>query len=1224
MSNWIFPKESNETPVKPGNESLGGVLIAGILTIIAAALAHGAGWCLKKILDKITGTTKKDGEVMKRANNFNNDKPRELYEHNMIAIKKIDQTWQQKNKEAKLKCLNTLLPSGYDEILPLISDAILSTAESSISLALLCHQCHVDQVKAIIKGSLFVKNPLEIAIGVNSAIKLDHLYRWHFSPRKSENENLWKGWQQLNERGYAIYKDIMSAGTPEEIAKKVLASQSVIEKLENDADDFESKNEKIYNNWEGILIDSDQEYNKRLNSDSQEAVTIISALLDWKLQRALVKSEIHYKDLTREGVYKLEYDGGDKLAELGETMDSKASGIVDHLFATLYGIVYVGSDIAYPYSNTSHELNDVNANLTHRLDSMAGIINKMQKNVRVGTECFSDDETHQEETNIQPGNESLGITLLAVGAALAGAVQLRKKYLDMKIKHKLHGDVEQYFRRLNAIDRNAQVKTKAFSLLATRTITELDKLLRDLASCSEDVLKDLKTIAVMGEAGVMKSLRDLDETMLSDVEKNIVYVKHLRDQYQTTEPSTTDLTVHDVLSNRAKLDSVLKNIARIEKSISNESDLLDKIDKIEDDLKPAPEVAKQVFSAALQGYSEYSKLFLSISDDINDQLETMFAEITRMTDRNTTGNESVTDPTPAIVENANNVPVWTESDTRDGWAVFDTFVEEEPTVTLGNDEGTVDVNSIAIAAKLNEQRVGIEQFGMSRAAFVACESLHAGVFHRLKLNQMSTNPSRTGKQVALECLDETIELLRTTVETPSVQPESVEPEVNPAVESMQLNAIARVVPRSQWILPGMEAIDHQLNSKLYARLIEAVKYMRQSKDYSPKNFQRSGFNAAIFEETGMRINVELDNDSVPNAYVYIPEIDINNSILPFNFGSILTNDSLLDLKNAIGRATVGLIDRAKSRVDGAFSNLLIKSCITKGLFTSPLFTDEEVAAVMMHECGHVYTYFERLVDVVSMNYAISAVTTRLLKTEDKKVKVELLHEFDEAFGIKIPDAEVVAESKSGETIATRLIVETLKQRRNAEGELLYAARGFEFSSDQFATRHGGGKALITSLDKMYTEYGDPSYSCWTVHVLKQLVVVIVTLAGMIVTAYAPPYLILILIMIFIIRPLDKTYDETPHRFARVRREIIDSLKDRNVPADYRRRTLDDLAAIDKILSGLEYKRDWLEAVWTYIIPSGRKANAHMALQHTLEKLANSDLVIAASKFQLLTEDMKNA
>jgi Peptidase family M48. len=1235
MSNWIFDEESNAPPVKPGNESLGGVLIAGILALVAGALAHGAVWCLKKIFDKLSGVSKKDNEAMKSAQGFNNDKPRVLFENNMAAIKKIELSWHQKTKEAKLKYLSALLPKGYDEVLPLISDAILSTVEATISTALLCHHCHLDKVKTIIKSSLFVKNPMEIAIGVNSAIMLDHLYRWHFSPSKSENEKVWKGWQQLNDRAYAIYNDIMSANTPEEIAKKVLANQSTIEKLENDADTFEGKYEKIYNNWEGIFIDSDQEYTKRLNSDSQEAVTIISGLLDWKLQHDLVKSEMHYKHISREGVYKLEYDGSDKLAELGESMDSKTNGIIDHLFATLYGIVYVGADIAYPYSNTSHELNDANLDLSHRLASMSSIINKMQKVVRIGVEYFNDtpEEIESRSTGsvetgwiptdpedvsvmpiVKPGTEALG-TIAAIGIVLAGVYHWSKKYKDLKIRHELKAETETSLRALSKIDHNTGLKANKFPLLNRVYLSDLTDIASKMHKLGEAIIDLYSHLVFKASCGYKLS---------DDSRRNVESINHelqnIRLRINSLETPNGEFSVHDALQSANGLQVLMKHVAAIQYSFEEFDPQADSDTELASQIEECDADSKTAIGQTLSLYQDYSKLFMQMANDLTTKLQSMFKEIDRLAGKTKPGTEVMTDTTPAVVETAEQEPVWAEQDTSDGWCDFDTHVDPEPAIEMGTDEGVVAADDLQAIAGLESYCDLIQQTGMSRDIYVACESIVPGVLAAINQRHLTQSPSRTGKTVALEALQSHVAAMRTP------KPTQVATAVSDAVIDVKFAATAYRPSRASWVLPGMESIDHIRNSNLFSRLTAAVRYMRESKDYTVKNFKQSGFNDAIFEETGMRIQVELDPNTSPNAYVYIPEININNSIMQEWTRNWTTNDSLLDLKKALGRTTEALLDRSTSKVGGVLSNLLIKSCITKGLMTAKEFTCEEIAAVMMHECGHVFTFFERMLDIMSMNYAISAVTSRLLNTEDKKLRMNLIHEFDAAFGVTIPDVELLAETKKGETIATVLISETVRNRRNAEGDMIYSQRGFEFSSDQFATRHGAGAHLVTALDKMMRKYGkDSSYSCWAMHIIKQSTIFLLHIPAVIAGLFLVPILSIILIALLIIsRPLNKTYDEIPARFARVRREMIDSLKDQTLPAELRRSILSELETVSNIIDKLEYKRDWLEAVWAHIIPSGRKATSSQELQQLLERLGNNDLWITAAKYKLLSEDLKNA
>lgn len=1250
MRKWLGEVESQHTPVKPGNESLGEIVLAAVMTLVAAALAHGIGWCVKKASESIGKMLNRTKKTAVSADKYTPEiiaTPTTKYN---TALYKLESYWNVRSDEAKKAILNKALGKQHKDLIDKLPTALLKNVESIVAAVLVSRKCEAGRAHNIINSAGFKKNPLEVAMAVESKISLDAIDRWTFAHEKNIHEKMWVEWLALSDRAIEIHDVITSAiSDSAALEKKILANASAIEKLNDALDNYETKFEKyFYSNVDGVSIDVDVKYSKRFAGESDEAIRLFKYILSIKNQERIFEIEKHEAKKSRSGVERFNFDGNDELVKAAEGLSNKAAGFVDDYFATMYGIVYTGEvGVEYPYCNGIYELHKASEVIVPRYEELTVILESLFKateTIKTGNEYFNDEESRRVEetmsTEIQngwiilpeedqgvmpivkPGTESLGITLLAVGAAIAAAVSVRKKFIDMKIKHKLKGEVEQYLSKLNSVDRNNQLKAKPFALMSTHRITDIDNLLRNLLKCGETVIGDLKTVSVMGEQGIMKSVRDLNEEMLERIEKNIVHVNSLRDQYHAIDDIPSEITIHEVLTNRAKLGSVLKNIARIEEHFANESTLIDKIDHIKDDLAHTPETANEVFSAALQSYSQFSKVFLSISDDINSHLDHIFKEIDRMFKK--PGNESMDNVEPAVVENANNEPVWTESDTHCAWTDFDAYVEEDPKVSLGEDEGCIDLESMATAAKLEIERVGIETLGMSKTAFAACEALQPGIFQRLRYNQLSANPSRTGKTVALECLESAIDTLRTK-STATVQPVSVDPEVNPALENLQLNPITKVIPRTQWIVPGMESIDHQLNSKLFSRLTAAVAYMRASRDYSSKNFKKSGFSDAIFEETGMRINVELDSSDSPNAYVFIPEIDNNNSILQNVFRNFMTNDTLLDLKNAIGRSTVGLIDRATSRVGGAFSNIILKSCITKGLLTSKMFTDEEVAAVMMHECGHVYTFFERLVDTVSMNYAISAVTTRILNTEDKKIRVDLIHEYDAAFGIKVPDADVIAESKSGETIATRLITESVKQRRNAEGDYLYSARGFEFSSDQFCARHGGGRAAVTALDKMLKQFGEVSYHSWIYHVLKQIVMSIVIIAGIGVTVIFNPALLIVIMFILITsRPLEKTYDEPPARFARIRRELIDSLKDQDVPAEYRRRTLDDLATIDHVLSKIEYKRDLLEAIWVYLIPSGRKATAHQELQQTLERLANNDLVIAANKFKLLTEDLKNA
>lgn len=429
-----------------------------------------------------------------------------------------------------------------------------------------------------------------------------------------------------------------------------------------------------------------------------------------------------------------------------------------------------------------------------------------------------------------------------------------------------------------------------------------------------------------------------------------------------------------------------------------------------------------------------------------------------------------------------------------------------------------------------------------------------------------------------------------------------------------------------WVTPGLEAIDHQEQRKLFHRLTECINKLRTSGELTTEAFIREGFVKAIEEETGMSLRFKLLDSPEANAAVLVPDLDRNSPMLIAFEQQWRENDDLHALAKLTHGKVEGWLDRKNSKLGGVFSRMLFTSYLTTGLLQDTRYTDGEVASVMLHELGHVYSYLERLIDVVSSNFAITSVSQRILQLDDPIMRLKLIHEFESYEGVKLPDAEVIANTTDATVLYTRLITESIKRRRNAEGDLIYSMRGFEFSADQFAIRHGSGFSSVSAWDKMnrFSYSKESAYTCWAMHLFGQIRAVIGTIAAIVGSVMFPPALLIVIPMLLatlMSRPDLKRYDDPAQRLRRMRNELVDALKNTNVPDAVRKARLEDVLAADEIIGDLVDKRGFVEALWAYVVPSGKTARMSMEYQQSIERLAHNNLFVASAKFQQLASEL---
>lgn len=418
---------------------------------------------------------------------------------------------------------------------------------------------------------------------------------------------------------------------------------------------------------------------------------------------------------------------------------------------------------------------------------------------------------------------------------------------------------------------------------------------------------------------------------------------------------------------------------------------------------------------------------------------------------------------------------------------------------------------------------------------------------------------------------------------------------------------------SDFIPVGVEAIAYQ-STKFYDELTDLVEQYRKAGIYSTTEAAKIGIPKLIEDYTGMSVRIDVEDSWSPNAMIRIPDMDKNHPMLNNFYRGWFTNNDMHTISKMVNDKFTGIIDRKNAKVAGHFSKITAPMYLTTAILKSEKFTSREVTAIMLHELGHLYTYFERIIDLVSINYAAWSAAERIMKTEQDTDRVVILTEFSNAVDANLIEKETLAKLDGKEVIFTHLVCETVKNRRNEEGDMVYSYRGYEFSSDQFAVRHGAGSDLAIALDKVYrAQFINPSYLSWPTHVAIQSVSFLYHLlmasSGFVGTLFTA-------LVLLAARPMNKTYDDPRQRMERIKREMVGELK-LKLSDERRRQLVQDVEAIDTMMVGVKDKAEWLEAVWKYLLPAGRSSQAKMEFQQTLERLANNNLFLQAARLDNL-------
>ena len=410
-----------------------------------------------------------------------------------------------------------------------------------------------------------------------------------------------------------------------------------------------------------------------------------------------------------------------------------------------------------------------------------------------------------------------------------------------------------------------------------------------------------------------------------------------------------------------------------------------------------------------------------------------------------------------------------------------------------------------------------------------------------------------------------------------------------------------------------------------------------SKD-AHKHPSRTKIEDLITKYTGLNISFDLSSDMDPCT---IP--------IRVNTDHVFTADWM---KGLIEPDANRLLDKAESsKKEGAIN---LKEGKVYGVFTkaeSPIFmnieklktyklTAQECTAILLHEIGHVFTYLEYMTRTVRTNQALAAVhrslTNNTTKDEHKIIleRAGYLAADDDSAFIELTDI------KDSQTVTTVIIHKGMNGTRK-HNELGAASANYDMTAseqlaDQFAARHGMGRHLTSSLEKLHQFSGSLEYNqgkrylFMTIQLIVLSVVAIKVITSIITLPYAGLHGPLILyksiataISIYMLIFLsgdgqrDRTYDDLRVRFLRVKEQSIQYLKDNNISDKESKRVIEDIKQIEVAISKVKDSKLLFEIISNYVFPSNYKAMKAADLQRDLEALAANDIFVKAKELSFL-------
>lgn len=406
-----------------------------------------------------------------------------------------------------------------------------------------------------------------------------------------------------------------------------------------------------------------------------------------------------------------------------------------------------------------------------------------------------------------------------------------------------------------------------------------------------------------------------------------------------------------------------------------------------------------------------------------------------------------------------------------------------------------------------------------------------------------------------------------------------------------------------------ESINFQ-GDRFFKSLVDVVTRLRITRRYDTDAINDSGFAETVKDYTGMTVRLNIEkNDLTPTAYARVPDFDVNHPFikpLARNNGTYhRVGDSLNILAN-LGKEMRGGINLKTGKVSGFYSTIPLDVFITTALLNLSVATSEHIAATLIHEIGHHFSYFEFLGVVAFGSIVVGATSARVMELHSDEERKDVIIMGSTLLGIDSYENDdldkMVTNPENLHVVMLRNYVSKLYINGTTTP---YDYRNSEQVADVFATRHGAGRYLadyITVIGKATFDAATASRGVFTFaetgHVIYSVLKGIGGPAHAITTFYYSA-------------PGVKVYDDPEARIRFIRQQLTNSISE--TEGMDKARLIRDVEVIDEILKDVEDKRDLITLFWESIPGPARSRRKQEEAAKQLESLLYNDLLFQAER-----------
>lgn len=426
---------------------------------------------------------------------------------------------------------------------------------------------------------------------------------------------------------------------------------------------------------------------------------------------------------------------------------------------------------------------------------------------------------------------------------------------------------------------------------------------------------------------------------------------------------------------------------------------------------------------------------------------------------------------------------------------------------------------------------------------------------------------------------------------------------------------------------SIETIDFQSNSfgKELEMVFQNILDEKLNNKKLAKCEQKTTLESIIKKYTNLNIDIVLDSDQV--ACVYLPVVHRNHLFFHNHFRDFYEMKDTLEMfkkvKESQDKHTVNI---KTSKVTGIFSEMKTEIHISVNVLKQIGMNGAEITAITLHEIGHLFTLFEYMNRQHSTNQVLAGVVRSVTNKDSIQTREMIFEQAGVLIGGNKDSLKELVNQEDLSIVSTIIFTKNIEFIKSELGTEAYDFTTCEQLADQYAARQGYGRELITALDCFSKAWNVTEasrigsfYACFVdvVTFVGYISIGIFTLMINPLFASICAFLIFLRLWTAGSSNQDFTYDILKTRYLRIKEQLIQRLKDKNISSEENVLLIKDIKIIDSVISRTYEIHLPIDRLVDYMFSKDHSVKASIELQRKLESLAMNDFFLKSAELKAI-------